>query len=171
MNLDLLKEFCCTDEDRPSIQTPWSEGMWSYASDGRIMVKIPRDVNIPENPKAPTRLHEVWKAFPDGEVDWMPLPEIPEKPDPERCGECLGSGRCICSCEHEHDCGQCDGTGEKEVIQSIHYGVRRMNCDYLRLIERLPNPLCAVAYGDKHTALAFKFDGGTGLVMPIKQED
>lgn len=48
-----LSHFCCTEDDRPYLKQPWSRGDFTYATDGRVMVRVPRRSDIPENEDAP----------------------------------------------------------------------------------------------------------------------
>ena len=48
INLDI---FC--DPSSPGLTRPFSVGTWSYATNGHILVRVPRRDDVAENPDAP----------------------------------------------------------------------------------------------------------------------
>jgi hypothetical protein len=46
-----LDQFCAWD--RPAILQPFSYGEWTYAADGKIMIRVPRRADVAENNEAP----------------------------------------------------------------------------------------------------------------------
>lgn len=48
-----LSHFCYTEDDRSYLKQPWSRGDFTYATNGHIMVRVPRRSDVPENDKAP----------------------------------------------------------------------------------------------------------------------
>ena len=56
MKIDITP-FCASPEaNRCQIERPWSRGKWTYATDGKIVVRIPRDPEVPENKLAPSAM-------------------------------------------------------------------------------------------------------------------
>ena len=56
MRIDLTP-FCAQPEaHRCQIESPWSRGKWTYATYGNIVVRIPRDPEVPENKLAPSAM-------------------------------------------------------------------------------------------------------------------
>lgn len=56
MKIDLTP-FCASPEaNRWQIESPWSRGKWTYATNGNIVVRIPRDPEVPENKLAPSAM-------------------------------------------------------------------------------------------------------------------
>lgn len=105
------------------------------------------------------------------------------------CEKCLGSGLCTCEeCGTAHDCGArkgdgsvlsgekiaCDGCdGKKQFavyavyeIKNVRYGITE---SYLTQMSALPG--CEIGmerpFADV-TAIAFRFDGGHGVIMPYR---
>src|SRR5689334_6461837 len=48
-----LRQFCSTDPFRPDIQTPWSRGEHTYATNGHIIIRVPIMPNVAEREVAP----------------------------------------------------------------------------------------------------------------------
>ena len=48
-----LQRFCSDDESRPSICHPFSQEKWTYATDGRLLIRVPRLAEVPEYEDAP----------------------------------------------------------------------------------------------------------------------
>ena len=54
MNAAELQAFCSDRDDiRYYLQKPWSDGVYTYASNGHIIVRVARLPDVPEEPKAP----------------------------------------------------------------------------------------------------------------------
>jgi len=107
MNLDLLKTFCGTDETRPSLMEPFSDDRYTYATDGRIIVRVPRIESITGHEKHPQYACDL---FPD-ESHYLPV-EYPQGlesfvAEPVDCECCGGTGK-------QSKCRDCDGDGNKE---------------------------------------------------------
>lgn len=173
ITIETLKRFCYAHDDRPALQQPWSDGEYTFASDGRIMLRVPRLADAPENTAAPKAdgVRVILATAHDAlsESDWQDLPTTPEKPEPDRCENCDGDGRCNCRCCGDfHPCGKCDGEGKIEKIHCVALGIRKMNGDYLRLMATLPGLKVAPNHGENdEKPLAFKFDGGIGVCAAL----
>ena len=113
------------------------------------------------------------------------------------CDECDGEGSVECNtCNHHSDCIQCDGRGVLSAYPSPDEEARR--CDdclgigkksdadgvalsrerafsphYLMLLKTLPGLHFAVnaGSGDTEEASHFIFDGGEGLLMPMRYRE
>lgn len=197
MDLETLKRFSSKDPTRTQILEPWSRGEYSFATDSRILIRVPRLDQIPENRDAPATDH-LFAKFPHA-GNWLSIPGLPEpqdEPCPEcegsgkesaRCQACKGEGTTLCptcedgdlKCRKCHgtgfdeenrggtSCEHCDGSGKRPIRQSITVGNEVVDARYLRLIRDLPN--VRIANGRKEAcALTFVFDGGDGLIMPIR---
>ena len=75
-----LQPFCSTDEARPYLHKPWTRDGYTYATDGRIMIKVPALLEVPKNPKGPNC--EKLLVHPDviAQVDLAPLPSFELSP-------------------------------------------------------------------------------------------
>lgn len=218
MTIDLPK-FCADDESlRLDLQSPFSAGEYTYASNGRILIRVPRREGVKDGGP------NLSKILPDLEValatrSFAPVPAYEVVPGktwpPETCRDCKGSGKIkSCrkcggegavecgSCGQDADCGDCegagciavvkdaegedistcedcDGAGEVESMQSDTPDIARFpghdfRTEYIDLIKELPglevalSPAPATVWGDAlRAAMAFRFDGGCGLIMPI----
>jgi hypothetical protein len=183
INLEL---FCSSD--RPELARPFSAGSWSYATNGHILVRVARRDDVAEIPNAPNA------AAVCETVKWprryKPLPEIdlsePFEWDEELecqfldCGWCRGKGKkhdcpnCKCECPQCSGTGKCkfcNGTGKYTVkrLKSARIGSASYNSRYLSWLSSLPS--AEIGPPHKKNPLAFRFDGGEGLLMPLSSGD
>lgn len=182
-----LQKFCERDETpRYDINQPWVEGGWRYATDGRVLVRVPApdepDSPRPVNNKKRPRAFEILQPAVDG--DWEPWPAIDRCSTcgSDRrmmpCDNCHGNGMCICDdCECEHKCGQCQGTGEEECMTCMGshgvdhmFGQSKLAHRYAYMISKLPNAVYLPTEDKDAALIRFKFDGGEGAVCPLKQD-
>lgn len=102
-----LTQFCNANDPREFIRTPFSDDQYTYATDGHIIIRVPRipEITVPGGTTLPQ-----WKQMPwdhDTLTEWHPLPsEIPNSRQVE-CKSCDGTGKVI-------TCEDCDGDGEVE---------------------------------------------------------
>lgn len=145
--LELLKVFCAAPEDdpiRPALHDPFSWGGWTYATEGRVLVRVPRLAEVPENPIAPKidEAKEVWMAWRlvGKETVWEALQAVPPQRD-----------------------------GEPEVYRRI--GERLFNLELLRKVACATGVEIAPHVGEEiNIGMPFRFEGGVGLVMPLNSE-
>ncbi len=165
-----LQQFC--SDNRPALKKPFSLGGHTYATDGRIAVRMPRMADFPEAdtpPKIEKVFSEYFKEMPMGTIN-VSLPKIEEQK--EECRECVGSGyehECPdCSCE----CGGCDGEGEVNVEQKVYVqiGTALYNAMFISKLLTLPGVKFPANPPEKDAA-PFIFDGGDGMLMPILYGD
>lgn len=176
MSVDLLK-FCSKDESRFHLHSPFSKGQWTYATNGHLAIRVAH-TDVPENTKAPDCEKLFATAIEKGEPPWVDLP--PFKLERKRCSDCKGTGFLdengeSCS-EHSKDGYECENC-EGGVIYSGRAIVKAEKGDvvlaarYLDLLKDLPGIKIGVC-GDESKRIdkpiRFKFDGGDGLLMPIR---
>jgi hypothetical protein len=98
-----LNDFCQKDGS-PAIATPWTEGRWTYASNGHLLLRVERREEVPEKIEAPkvsgTSLGEALEKRPGMRVV---VPELHIRPVP--CSKCKGTGK-------QYTCPECGGEGE-----------------------------------------------------------
>ena len=83
MKIDLTP-FCARPEsNRCQIESPWSRGKWTYATDGKIVVRVPRDPEVPENKLAPSAM-PLFTAHFKGAFGFQPLADTPP-PNVDKC--------------------------------------------------------------------------------------
>lgn len=159
MNAADLRRFCAEADDiRCYLCQPWSWGEWTYATNGHIMVRVPRMADVPENEKAPDGEAVMGKQV--SPKNWIPVPAATMPPDVE-CEDCNGTGIAQCNLGHDHDCENCGHTGK--IKQRIGMRVEGVSFDqgYLSMIqgwEIAPTGSKAAAWIRNGDAL--------GLIMP-----
>jgi len=198
MDIDekFLELFSMDDECYSRLESPWSEGKWTYASDGFILVSVRQLMGIEGANKFHIRIagSELEKQL-EAEGDWLPLPEIKAE---GKCPVCDGSGesyqcpRCYDgSGDCMGDCPYCDGEGwvsrEKAGMLAelggetcracyragmdlknkvMRIGGVYFQARFIALLRGLPLPLISVR--GEGRAARFTFDGGDGLLMPVR---
>jgi hypothetical protein len=190
-----LQKFCATyDGTGRSIDKPWSRNVYTFATNGHVVIRIKRLDDVPENPKAPGTFNLWPKRIPP----FVEIPDLPEQ-EFESCKECGGAGKisicpecdgdCVvtfknkyneyeCDCEscggsgkakgHDQICDECDGSGNFPLIKTIKVGNCFFSNHYLALIKELPGLKFAPHETDQIAAAYFSFDDGDGLLMPIR---
>lgn len=171
-----FRVFCASEKDNPLLSEPFSVGNYTYATDGRIGVRLPLCNEVPEGDemqakraKALDRLFAVRLGVQTPEAFERQLPDPPEGDDCERCeGSGMGHNDCPCC---DCDCCDCNGTGTCLPTQRIRFETFDVNVKHLRLVLALPNPKIAIDVSNGDGPLLFTFDGGVGLLMPMRQEN
>ncbi|HLA29286.1 MAG TPA: hypothetical protein VJZ49_15475 [Syntrophales bacterium] len=186
MNIETIKQFCFCgkDETWPPLMKPWQRDGYIYASDGEVMIRVPAGgVNDPveDEPKAPSGAF-VFDATPIPPT-FYPIPDIEppaEQPrEKEACERCSGEGFGECpTCGQVAPCGECEGTGKvtpKRNVKRITIGGRDFAAAKLYRIKTLlpgahigPNEPRRGA--TSLPAARITFDGGEGLIMPMKAQ-
>lgn len=121
-----LTVFC--DPTRPNLSEPWSDAEYTYACDGTVGVRIPRQPEITRT-DGPDLAKIIASTAPS--TDMRPMPPIDVAAwmpgftsckhcvglgYVKKCSSCSGSGECTCNCcDNEHECGSCDGRGHTQV--------------------------------------------------------
>lgn len=197
MTAEQLQPFCSTDETRPNIAKPFSIGDWTYATDGRIIIRVPRLAEVPDldpiNRIDPDRLMVEHQAGPA----WLPMPAVEPAPPPRpctrckgvpvpQCQACRGAGEVVYEFWHENSCyrrdedcpvcqgvtscPRCDGTltePEQFDASPVEIGGILIGAPFARLLASLPG--CELAPRGEYDPCRFRFDGGEGLVMPLRR--
>lgn len=166
MKAEDLKRYCAASgSTRVNIEAPWSTGGHTYATNGHLIVRIPRLADVPENPNAP----DIGKLFPYANpTEWFALADIVlPKTKKADCPECNGDG----NFRHEdcpdcegHKCDNCEGAGKIHKMISHKIGLCLFDLKYLLLLKDLPN--CKIGPGGELEPAPFQFGGGDGLLMP-----
>lgn len=193
MKLQDLQPFCSRDETRTDLLRPWRypDGM-TYASDGSIAIRATVDGSeVP--PLTAPNIPMLFADIPlmDGAV-WYPLPDLPDgSGEAEICPACRGNARLceVCrgdgevtweyrhytmraecpACNGDSYCQECKGVGHVTDRIPIPVAGLRFNAHYLRLLSRLPGPV-EIALPDAAGGVArFRFAGGDGLLVPIRE--
>lgn len=162
-----LQPFCETDETRFYIMKPFTRGEHTFATNGHIIVRVPKREGMEGDEKAPKPEAIFAKHF-KGELVDAPDFAFP-KFDAGPCLKCLGGNESVHECPNcDCLCDECDGGGfaiEKTTV-TVH-GVL-FNAKYMRLLYALPGLKLPISAG-KEDPLPFAFDGGDGLLMPMRR--
>jgi len=143
MNLEELQSFCPQLGDicfYKAIATPWSFREWTYATDGRIMIRVPvmPSVRVQKNIKLRITALNLFRNHYSTWAPYVPL-SLPVRPKADRL---------------------------KQLVTSL--GHRIVDWRYLERISALPRLRIAVKIGRPFDPVAFRFVGGTGLLMPMQ---
>ena len=122
---EILSLFVSKDELRPKILQPCKRGDYVYATDAIAIVRILAEKTSVDYSQS----HEFYtvenmfsaEQYTNQLIDFTPIVEwfatVPMVPIYAPCETCDGEGDVICDyCNHSHDCDDCDGTGNGEVI-------------------------------------------------------
>ena len=171
-----LRDFCYQSDGaiRYKIDKPWSKGVYTYATNGHICIRVPRDAAVPERKESPNAERLFSEAHVRGEPEWSDIP--PHKIKRKRCDQCNGTGyyidydltSCSADTENAEKCG-CEQGYRLSGYAKIRgpKGEVAIASKYLALIASLPGAKIGATGGESDTVL-FKFDGGEGLVMPVR---
>lgn len=147
--------------------------------------------NIPKKEGIPVE-------YPSGWETWEPIKETCEQCKGGGafvdCEKCDGFGETECDhCGHEGDCHDCNGkggfarkieeygdhaclychgTGDIKKIHpvSLNKGDMHVDLPYLKKIHTLPNVQAFICREPGLSLIHFKFDGGEGVLMPLREE-
>lgn len=199
MTPEELKKFCADRDDLIYyIQEPFSHGDYTYATNGHIMVRIPR-IEMEETERsrdaAVKLVGKAEKMFSDWSqaAEFLPIPAV-ELPPMSTCKDCGGTGK-------NAECPKCDGTKEVEFSNAYHdyeftcktcNGRGRIegpceNCDGTGKIETFASTEVGNAkFQNKYLFMIaalpdskiapdgdgvayFTFEGGDGVLMPTRK--
>jgi hypothetical protein len=166
MNAEQLKKFCGTEERTCEIRQPFSRGDHTYATNGHVMVRVPRLADVPEVERAP-HAEKVFDTAERGALAPLPVRDLPP-PETEECEECSEGEPihdcpdCTCSCE------ACDDKREIPVQVSCTVNGRLFDTKYVRELQELPGIQFMVSPPEGPTW--FTFEGGEGLLMPMNRK-
>lgn len=171
ITIDSLLKFCgkfTADGNSVWLNTPFTIDDYTFATDGRILVRVPKLSGV--SMLDASHINGVMEVtipldVPDHATVWEPLDAavIPpfEKGD---CMECFGD-----ECDKQY-CRLCEGTGQSEKYVPVLLGNKKINSVYLRKIVDLPGLLLAPNMTPRTGVMPFRFDGGRGLLMPMRWE-
>lgn len=172
IDLKLLQTFCSTDDMRLGLQSPLTINGYTYATDGRIIIKVPAIDGVPETTKE-ILIARICAEFSGVKNTGRFLPVPP--PD-GNCSTCLGLKKIACvfcdCCGWKIDlatdipCLDCEGSGKGYNDKQVPFEDHELNPIYLRKLLTLPN--CKIASNlDSNNPVSIMFDGGQGLLMPM----
>lgn len=163
-----LTPYCSTDEFRTHLKKPFSVGDFSYATNGHIMVRVPRQPDVPEQTKTGVDWEKPLQGINEASFSPVVVGDLPAMPTvtEQECSECEGSGKAHdcpdCNCE----CDFCDGTGSERIDPKISTTIRGNTYQLRYVLMMLALPGVVVAdRTEAEKPLFFKFDGGVGAIM------
>lgn len=154
VTLQTLKRFCHVS--RPLMAEPFSQGEYSYATDGKIAIRIQRLDVIGEKTGAPQMDRLPWDHK---DIDgWLGFPYY-DTTTLDKCGVCHGIGTI-------RDCPECDGDGV--VLLDNEYNEYEFTCQTCTGDSSLPGDLiearnCPVC-GGTGTDLSAVISWGAGHI-------
>jgi hypothetical protein len=164
MSIDLSK-FCAEEGRRYHLGNPFSRAGYTWATDGKILLRVPLRADVPDVEGAP-HTERVWS---DAKGAFVPVQAF-KVPDPERmqCDVCEGRGTMHdcpdCTCE----CDECEGTGQIEEATFVSIGDGpTMQRKYALKIMALPGLEVEVPELTVER-MHFRFEGGEGIVMLMR---
>ena len=185
MDIETIKQFCSgLDKGRPQLMKPWQRDGYIYSTDGVMIIRVPAGIvnsSVDDEPGAPSGSH-VFDMTPIPQT-FYPIPDIEppaEQPrEKEACDRCSGEGVAECpTCGQEAPCDECEGTGKvtpKKNDKRITIGGLDFAATKLyRIKTLLPGahigPNLKRKGAESMPAARIRFDGGEGLIMPMKPE-
>ena len=186
MDLKTLKSFC---GDYITNSEPWNEGEYTYATDGFVLVRVPRMRRVHKNGNFVKVRGLYTSPMPlDG---WVDIPTKETLGELTICPGCKGKSPAVCiECDgegliefhnefhaYEVECKSCDGTcsecrGEGVIEPTARCEIlgKRFTSAYIRMFHGLPN--CKIALHAENAKLAWiKFDGGDALIVPLTEAE
>lgn len=196
MRPDLL-QFCMVAETamraRYDLAEPFSRGQYTYATNGHILIRLPR---IAEDAEGELKVEAVAEAI--SHANLSPLPKL-TVPEPAECPVCKGFGVvrpckvCNEGCKRcdwgwiparkphpdQENCHKCEARKVVYPENSWVYLTARLAVDprYYAMLSALPDVRVDLTIDCMSTSwerdqqirgVSFAFDGGDGLVMPIR---
>jgi hypothetical protein len=183
MNMVDLTLFCARNPHdlRFDIGTPHLINGFVYATDGSILIRCVRELctgPAAEHGRMPNNLDAQFESV-NHVLEWQPPPPIDES-----CRVCAGVGLIRDPCSRCIDTGWILDGGLKKCTacetESSVYNCHRCKVStggfhiarwYSNTLHTLPNVAVGIAEAAcGRRALCFRFLGGSGLVMPLKDE-
>ena len=81
----------------------------------------------------------------------------------DMCQMCNGSGVI------DGPCDSCGGSGKFPEKRSVDIGTKTLDCEMLTTMSKLPNVKIAPEAVEKLSPVPFKFDGGIGIICPLRK--
>ena len=164
-----LQPFCANEwEPRIGLHTAWRDGAWVYSTNGHMIVRAPAEsvqdapLRSPDQPKNPPAMFAKWVDDQPGE--FLLMPPLPEA---VLCPSCDGTGVWVDDEDGTKDqCLSCYGT--KHAFTRFAMDDTGFNLHYLRLLAALPE--CRIRTHGKTSPAAVIFNGGQGLLMPMREQ-
>ena len=165
-----LRPFCAKSFDfRDDLAKPFSRFGFTWATNGCIMVRVPRRDDVPEKEgavKVATAFHTA--SLPEL-VPFVPVSPVQFVAAPTKfCLHCTGRGKIhdcpACTC----DCEGCGGSGRAPEMSCVSVGKGFIDRRYADLMLSLPGlEVKLPRRGDD--SMGFRFEGGEGVLMLFRK--
>lgn len=186
-----IHAFCWALEGRENIAEPIHQGVFTFATNGQIMIRVARrddlegaefledDGLLIHQPSIDRIMQHVpncafiMKPAVEFSGEWTALPPnlVSRMERRVECDECYGNGVVTCSkCHHDSECEECHGECMTWNFTPVPFGDYAVAYWLYALIADLPN----VQYGHYDVGnglIVFRFTGGIGLVAKVRGED
>lgn len=164
LTLEQLQPFCSRDEGRHLLHKPFTRDGWTYATDGRIVIRVPAIDGVEKGEVGAESL------FPKAEFREIGLPDSIPHAVKTICSRCHGTGECSClHCGSDYTCKVCNGSVDIIKDSPIKIEGVALRAAHLRLIKALPGAKLFLNLDPKATH-AFTFDGGEGRLAPVSED-
>jgi hypothetical protein len=198
MDDKMIRLFCSDDVTRKALCNPFNLGEFTFATNGHFGIRIPiqheYDGNEPiKNVDGVICYGKIQEQF---WIELPPLDSVVEISDCKHCKgldnvtecpECEGTGEVSWESEwgHEYEaeclncngrktisgeCEECGGSGKNTRDKNVRLGTKLLNGRLLSIMSQLQGlKIAPDAPVDKYKPIPFKFDGGTGIIMPMRE--
>lgn len=153
----------------PSCAAPWSDGGYTYATDGAVLLRMKARANTPAaNHPATGTANAALASYPAPDARrFEPLPpSITPATALIPCPECHGSGAVLSDKNKPIFCQNCLGEKTTWDTRPVQIGNQLFAAHYLARLSNLPGVLIATLNGHSPCPLRIAFDDGEGLLMP-----
>lgn len=158
----VLRSFCASPEmERFGIEQPWSAGERTYATNGHIMIRVPRLGAVPERDDAPKNVVRIFSEAKENASIYFAVEPVENPGKVIDCDFCHGRGT-----YYRAPCPECSGSGEERVPSPVKMGEASFAGFYINKIAALPN--CRLSATRAEKVAHFLFDGGEGALMPMR---
>ncbi|MBB1489471.1 hypothetical protein [Oceanospirillum sediminis] len=171
--LDQITAFCEQAlYSEQQFNLPFSTGDYSYATNGHLMIRVPRITGVPEMASDYIASPDVFDHYLSDDPDLCFVP-VTSFDLPGHCPDCEGTGWHSFATRgwlYDTPCKSCKGSGLGISEHIIHWPealVQHYRSDYLRQLEQLPE--LAVCEQPDRSMIRFRFSEGEGLLMAVRQ--
>lgn len=194
MKKEILESFCGGDYVERKFDKPFSSSDSTYATDGRIIIRVPRMGEFNNLPLVDIGNlgwdtafeNQTWQKLPDGDIERKKCPACKGTGKMTVCPDCDGEGdvkfkkgrnHYSCECKEcdgngflaggTEKCGRCNGIGLIPVERKFIIGTVIVDAKYIHLLKKLSNTEIYIPDGE-FKPIPFRCDEGVGFVMPMR---
>lgn len=171
MNFQEIQKFCSKDPTRMTLSQPFQIDEWVYATDGYLAIRIPASSILDQIAQIDNESYiKTLRDFFSSDPVLKSILAFPEKPEEKECALCQGEGiDTYGHCGHQAECTSCDGSGQALDDYQVDVGGILFSADVFSRIRGLPNIAIEVNPSHPLKPHRFRFDGGEGVIMPMRK--